>query len=752
MRGANTVVVSNTGGNTATAAVDGAISLDTIDVSGGGGAAAAADLPYQTPGSSAYVTSEQIQRIVGESSADIFKDTPGVLSGSNRNGASLNPNIRGLQGMNRVATSIDGAEQATSSYRGYYGVDNRTYVDPDLLSGVSITKGPSGSGQGASAIGGTVDMETLTARDVLKSGNSYGIRLRGTIMNNSIEPMNGIVLSQSPPVPGQDDGRTDRPELFNFVGKSGSFAAAYAKDAVEVVAAISRRQTGNYFAGTHGPTTFMAPGGLVLPLSPGGHGTEVLNTSEDSLSTLLKATVRFGDGHRLRLAYVHYESDYGETTPSVIRGSGYRQLPLSSVATDTFTTHYSWKPSFTELIDFKINSWFTNIDENSLQADSIGVLKRKTNSQTIGVNASNTSRFGTIAGPIAISYGGSYVHEDVEPTEPSTNNSYYPLSGRRQIASAFTKAEWQPQSWIKFDGGLQYLRYDVEDTSGFAGIPPIRLPFTGYSGDEVSPSYGVTVMPLDGVQLFAKYSSGYRPPSIRESTWNSSGFYFNPALRPEQASNWEFGANYLTKSVLEPGDKLRFKLAYFDNETEDYIGRVFGQVAPNIFNWAYRLTNFHSVTLKGIELTAGYDARKYFVSTSLNYYTEFKYCRTAATCGSAAQQSDYMVNQVPPKFTAATTVGVRVFDERLTLGARHTFVDKSIGDFVVDPSDFNPFTLLKWPSYHIVDLFAEWKIDEDFYFSLNADNITDRFYVDPLSNAILPAPGRTLRAGLTMKF
>ncbi len=45
---------------------------------------------------------------MGESTADIFKGTPGVLSGSNRNGASINPNIRGLQGMNRVATSIDG--------------------------------------------------------------------------------------------------------------------------------------------------------------------------------------------------------------------------------------------------------------------------------------------------------------------------------------------------------------------------------------------------------------------------------------------------------------------------------------------------------------------------------------------------------------------------------------------------------------------------------------------------------------------
>ncbi|MGE0627704.1 MAG: STN domain-containing protein, partial [Hyphomicrobiaceae bacterium] len=46
--GANTVVISNAAGNTATATVDGAIALDTIDVSGGGGEGGTVYTPYET--------------------------------------------------------------------------------------------------------------------------------------------------------------------------------------------------------------------------------------------------------------------------------------------------------------------------------------------------------------------------------------------------------------------------------------------------------------------------------------------------------------------------------------------------------------------------------------------------------------------------------------------------------------------------------------------------------------------------------
>ncbi|MDH4982607.1 hypothetical protein [Hyphomicrobium sp. D-2] len=40
----------------------------------------------------------------------------------------------------------------------------RTYVDPDLIGGIDITKGPSDGPN--SAIGGTINMRTLAAQDL----------------------------------------------------------------------------------------------------------------------------------------------------------------------------------------------------------------------------------------------------------------------------------------------------------------------------------------------------------------------------------------------------------------------------------------------------------------------------------------------------------------------------------------------------------------------------------------------------------
>ncbi len=75
-----------------------------------------------------------------------------------------------------MATTIDGSQQSTSSYRGYAGVDNRTYVDPDLISGITVTKGPDGAVGGA--IGGTIAMETLGVADILREGENWGVRVR----------------------------------------------------------------------------------------------------------------------------------------------------------------------------------------------------------------------------------------------------------------------------------------------------------------------------------------------------------------------------------------------------------------------------------------------------------------------------------------------------------------------------------------------------------------------------------------------
>ncbi len=87
--------------------------------------------------------------------------------------------------MGRVATMIDGARQTTSSYRGYIGNRDETYVDPDLIGGVDISKGPSG-GVGVGGIGGTVNFRTLEAGDIVKDGKTFGTRLKGSVGTNAV--------------------------------------------------------------------------------------------------------------------------------------------------------------------------------------------------------------------------------------------------------------------------------------------------------------------------------------------------------------------------------------------------------------------------------------------------------------------------------------------------------------------------------------------------------------------------------------
>lgn len=131
---------------------------------------AAADRPYRSPGASDYISREQIARVPVTSTGDLFKLAAGVISSGNRNGDSVDINIRGMQGYNRVAMLVDGAPSDSSDYRGYNGSRSRLSVDPALLAGIAIDKGPSGGPGGAGYSAGAVDARTLTAHDVLRPG------------------------------------------------------------------------------------------------------------------------------------------------------------------------------------------------------------------------------------------------------------------------------------------------------------------------------------------------------------------------------------------------------------------------------------------------------------------------------------------------------------------------------------------------------------------------------------------------------
>jgi len=680
------------------------------------------DAPYQEANSSSYISQEDIQRIPPSSTGDIFKSTPGVISAGNRNGNTLELNIRGLQGMNRVATLIDGTQQTSSYYRGYSGNQSRTSVDPELLGGVSIEKGPSSGPYGAGSMGGVVNMRTLEVDDILAPGQEIGGRFRASMGSNSIaDPVAGTMVTR---FGGPDD------EL-SWQNSIASGAIAVSTENFDLIAAASTRESGNYFAGSEGPTTGRIRSGSTYttgPLSLFGAGEEVFNSWEDTQSQLIKGTFRFAEDMSLELGYVRYDSEFGEYDDLALQFAtllGRRELPPTYRDVDTYTAKYKWQPSDNSFIDLHANVWMSDVHEEINYFFGSNLIEGDV--KTTGGELWNTSRIDTAFGSFEVMYGTQYTDEDA-----SSENTQNP-NGYRRLGSAFTQVGWVVTDWLKFDTGLRYERFE----GGGLNTPDRE-------DDRLNPMASVTVTPIDGIQLFAKYAEGWRPPSVREMTALTPNTVINPDLGPEVAKTWEFGFNALRDGLLRDDDKLRFKAVYFDNTYDDYIMRV---VRPNytIAN-PYWWGNIDKALFEGFEMSASYDAGWIFMQGAYTHYTDIQYC--TPTCTENTGVNDFGANYVPPEYSGSVTLGFRALDQALTVGGRVDFVGRQ----TIASNIAGTIVAAEWEPSEVYGLFATYAANEHLTFNASVENLLDTYYLDAMSNTKLPAPGRTIRAGLTARF
>ena len=87
----------------------------------------------------------------------------------------------------------------------------------------------------------------------------------------------------------------------------------------------------------------------------------------------------------------------------------------------------------------------------------------------------------------------------------------------------------------------------------------------------------------------------------------------------------------------------------------------------------------------------------------------------------------------------SSTLGFRVFDQALTLGARYTFTDGS-SHLVRTPSK----------DYGTTDMFASYKFDDRVKGDFTVTKLFNRKYVQYLSSD--PSPGLTVKFALAVKF
>jgi hemoglobin/transferrin/lactoferrin receptor protein len=735
----STVTVSDPSADNAGATLEGAIALDTINVSGGNAGTPPADLPYETPGSSAYISGEQIARVPPTTPGDMFKSTPGVIAVGDRSGPSINLNIRGLQGQDRVNVMVDGTRQSNNSYRGYPGSRNEVYVDPDFLAGIEITKGPSGEAGGIGAMGGVVNMRTIEAGDIVKPGETTGTRLKLGFGSNTIDP---------PATGTQDIRNKDDASLFGDTW-SGSVATATKQENYDLLFGFSRRITGNYFAGTDGAETYFDIDFRGNPrerkMSPFKHGDEVFGTSQNVTSFIAKGNLRWGDGHELETGYVYYDNKYGELSETLLAfsvGTGFTFPPshpaISETTTHTLRAKYTYNPAGNDLVALKATAWATDVNTYNGPAQK--------NIHTYGGDISNRARVGVPLGELVVTTGGEAVLErggaDSGGLDEDLNNPFSEPKGERQMLGAFSRATWKLTNWLTLEGGLRFDRYEAD---------PDNADYPHKEGERASPSTSIIVTPLEGLQLFASYTEGWRPPSLRETSAGARNNFLapNPDLDPEISKNVEIGLNVLRGDVLMEGDSVRFKAVRFHNDYEDYIVR--GQ-PPGIPNYTW--INIDHAEFDGYEISGSYDAGYFFVQAGFTKYDKAQFCQnewwSGNMCNANGVGQDYGIQNLPPEYSGNVAGGVRLLDRRLVLGAQAYFFGQRLGGYEKAP------TSTVAPVYYyantIVDLFGSYQFHDNAKLDFSIENIADIYYIDPLALGVIPSPGRTARFGLTMEF
>ncbi|TDR95065.1 hemoglobin/transferrin/lactoferrin receptor protein [Enterovirga rhinocerotis] len=812
--GTNTVTLTgpatSTGGGPVGAAPEGAIALDTINVSGVGGSGlfdgGTPETPFTTPAPTSFISQESIERFRGSSPADIFRGTPGVLSGEARNGGgSIDPNIRGMQGMGRVSVTIDGAENAMTVYQGYQGISNRTFVDPDFLAGVDILKGADAGSRG---VAGTISMRTLSANDVVKPGESWGVQVKGGFGTNTATPVAGnlggyswpISYYSTPdpkPVPTATSTGMDRPSFLSPTNGSFSVVAAVKEDNYDLLGGYAYRQQGNYFAGKNGrgagvydagPSPLCYSNGFCYnpphPISYDHNyrntgltsyrrGEQVLNTQLQTESYLFKGTIRTDNDQTLQLGYTGYRSKAGDMVAALFggpRAQSVQQRLENDTQLDSGTLRYRWNPSNNDLVDLRLNLWTTTLTLRTPPRISAGVT---TPPETFGLSynhipgSRSVMRGGDISnkshvalgsfGVVDLEYGASYIKESTKPL-PFSNELSLGIGfrdGSREETGGFGKVAYKPVDWLTLNGGLRYSYYQSDDHSLITKSSAINYKPDRKDGG-YSPSAGITIEPIKGAQLYANYASTLRMPSLFESV---AGYSLTPnsGLKPERSNSWEIGANLSRDGLFLPDDKVRLKFGYFNWDVKDYVARQTVRFSdPALGGFTYntlQVTNIDRAKFEGLEMSARYENGGFTADFSANYYLGVEYCITAATCSKSTLSGDYATNQVPPEYMANLTVSQKFLNDDLTLGGRVTYTGpRSIGHGEVQYGAAAIIAPIDWRPYWMLDLFAEYKLSKDITMWAAMENVTDQYYVDPLSLVQQPGPGRTFRMGLTGKF
>jgi hemoglobin/transferrin/lactoferrin receptor protein len=671
-----------------------AVELDPVTV-------LATKTPEPTTESLAGVSSvrqEQMNELMPDKISDLLFGIPSVTFVERGDDPATAINIRGMQDFGRVAVIVDGARQ--DFQRSGHNANGMFYLEPELLSGVDIVRGPVANIYGSGAIGGVASFTTKDVDDVLKGNEKWGILTHGL-------------------------GATNGPE-----GLSSVFAAARPNQNVDLFVGGTYRKSNDY---------------------KDGDGNTVPNTGQEIWTGISKITVRPADGQEIKLSGIHYDGQYASGQPGVAG------VYDNHLVNDQFVAKYTFARPDIPLIDFSGSAYWnkTSADQTVTQNFTSGGVdftgpvgtQRNFTVQTSGFDVNNTAHFDLGSFRNAITVGGDGFRDDVTVSSTGDPGSALTPGGNRSVSGAFAQWKVNYSTWLET---IAAVRYDNYSLSG-GGVEN--------SGSHVSPKFTVGVTPFTGFTPYATYAEGYRAPAVTETLIDGYHpgdlFYFipNPNLKPEVGKTLEGGLNLKYDNVFTSGDKFRAKFGIFRNNVDDYIdltsyydptstlcppSSVLAPPGPG-GSLCYQYANIAHARIDGFEFESMYDAGGWFLGLSGQHLK-------GRDVDTGAPLATIQPDQI------ATTIGARFLDRKLTVAMRWLAVAaKKAEDIPVDPNQ--PGSPLVFPTsdaYNLIKLYIGYEPTQDVMLGFSVDNLLNQEYT-PYMNGI-PERGITFKGELKVRF
>lgn len=640
---------------------------------------------------------EKIQDRYAGDVTQVLRSSPGTFTREPSDQPGITVNIRGLQGMGRVNSMIDGVPQTFRNLSGHGGtLDNMLYVEQNMLVGVDVTRGAVSGAEGMGTLAGAANFRTLDVDDVLLPGRDYGLMSTVRVGTNGFDYSRLLTGA----------ARTDMGE-----GEIG------------IVGALSDTKKRPYDNGD----------GVTYPFGGDQHPK----------SGLFKVKFAPDSDHKLSLGGIWYGNEF------LPGSSGYNWL----IENQTYTAKYTYSPG-SDLIDLSANAYLniTDLEFDGSNGNVTTFDGRKGTNTTTGFDISNRMRFDLgDETEVKLSYGAAYSHDEYEGNAKRGANA----DGTLVKAGVFSEATIT-HGIFDVTGGLRYDAWSLEGISGYdapgengcaEGDDPCPMAKLSRDGGDLNPKITLSVRPLEWLQPYVTYAHTSRPPTAAEMFYpgghsfdgSSDPVNNNPNLVPEKSRGWEFGVNLKGDDLLTSGDSAWLKVGYFHNRIRDYITYDIGE------DGAARWVNVDGTTvLKGLEVEGGYDAGGYYAGFSLTL------ADTNQPEGAAAGVSGD-TGRLPDDF-ATVDLGMRFLDEALTVGGRMRYVGKSKQAYINQQMAFD------LDAYTLFDAHASWQINENAKVFINVENVFDKSYMKANSGlmdnygGVKNGRGRTFIIGATARF